>query len=84
MFEDNNNRALLNYSVVFYRLLKESPGFYFTPRTRADLPGGFPEDIEGVPYFMDRYEHPGVPESDRDNVDHISLALNDFKERPGW
>lgn len=37
------------------RLLKEYPGFVFTPRSREELPPNFPSDIPGICYFLDAY-----------------------------
>ena len=45
------------WHVVYYicSFLRVSPGFYFTPRSREKLPAGFPEDVPGTCYFLDRY-----------------------------
>lgn len=37
------------------RLLKDYPGFVFTPRSREELPPNFPSDIPGICYFLDAY-----------------------------
>lgn len=43
-------------SVMFCcRLLKDCPGFVFTPRSREELPPNFPAEIPGICYFLDTY-----------------------------
>lgn len=42
------------------RLLTKTKTFHFTSRKREDLPKGFPDDIPGVPHFLDDYIHPDV------------------------
>ncbi len=54
-----------------------SPGFQFTPRSRAELPLGFPDDIEGICYFLDKYVHPTVFESEA-GVDHVMLGAVEY------
>lgn len=68
----------MNFMFVIFSLLRDTPGFNFTPRTREDLPPGFPENVEGVPLFLESYTHPGVPESDIETTDHIALALEHY------
>lgn len=77
-FESGSIAKRINISPTSYELLKETPGFQFSPRSRADLPNGFPEYIEGVPYFLDGYIHPEISEADENQVDHIELALETF------
>lgn len=71
---------MFNFMIVIYtfRLLKRTRTFHFTPRTRADLPKGFPEDIPGVPYFLDNYTHPKVP-NDASLAEHIASAIRDIQ-----
>ncbi|GFY75424.1 guanylate cyclase soluble subunit alpha-1 [Trichonephila inaurata madagascariensis] len=63
-----------------YSLLESTRTFLFTPRTRADLPKGFPEDIPGIPYFLDSYVHPEVP-LDKPLADHIAAAMKDVENK---
>ena len=63
------------------RLIKTTPGFSFTPRTRENLPAGFPDHIPGIPYFLENYEFPDV--KGFSNVDHISLAVDYYKIKEG-
>ena len=65
-------------NLYIYRLLKKTRTFLYTPRTRADLPKGFPEDIEGIPYFLDNYLHPKVS-NDAPLSEHIAAAMNDIQ-----
>jgi hypothetical protein len=66
--------VLSYYDTHFYcRYLENVKGFEFTPRSREDLPQGFPEDVPGICYFLDGYTYHGVS-TDKD-VDHISLGL---------
>ncbi|XP_047736121.1 head-specific guanylate cyclase-like [Hyalella azteca] len=59
-FESTSEALRINVSPTTYEYLIQSPGFQFTARTRADLPKSFPEDIPGIPYFIDSYTHPDV------------------------
>ncbi|KAG8192154.1 hypothetical protein JTE90_027796 [Oedothorax gibbosus] len=59
-FESGSVAMRINVSPTTYELLKQTKTFHFTSRTREDLPKGFPEDIPGVPYFLDDYLHPDV------------------------
>ncbi|KAA0201865.1 hypothetical protein HAZT_HAZT012064, partial [Hyalella azteca] len=54
-FESTSEALRINVSPTTYEYLIQSPGFQFTARTRADLPKSFPEDIPGIPYFIDSY-----------------------------
>ncbi|XP_046369819.1 guanylate cyclase soluble subunit alpha-2-like [Haliotis rufescens] len=77
-FESGSVALKINVSPISYNLLRDTPGFNFIPRTREDLPPGFPENVEGVPLFLESYTHPGVPESDIETTDHIALALEHY------
>lgn len=46
---------LIKRICLYSRLLKEYPGFVFTPRSREELPPNFPSDIPGICYFLDAY-----------------------------
>ncbi|KAH0616053.1 hypothetical protein JD844_026853 [Phrynosoma platyrhinos] len=54
-FESCSVPRKINVSPTTYRLLKDYPGFVFTPRSRQDLPTNFPSDIPGICYFLDTY-----------------------------
>lgn len=54
--------ALSFFFILFYfifRLLKDCPGFVFTPRSREELPPNFPSDIPGICHFLDAYQQQG-------------------------
>ncbi|XP_058513537.1 guanylate cyclase soluble subunit alpha-1 [Ochotona princeps] len=55
-FESCSVPRKINVSPTTYRLLKDCPGFVFTPRSREELPPNFPSDIPGICYFLDAYE----------------------------
>ncbi|XP_070183385.1 guanylate cyclase soluble subunit alpha-2-like [Littorina saxatilis] len=82
-FESGSEPLRTHISPVTYDLLLTTPGFQFEPRSREHLPGGFPEHITGIPYFLEDYIHPGVPEDQRDKVDHVALALEHYKVQIG-
>ena len=63
---------------VLSSLLQATPGFQYEARSKDALPTGFPENVKGIPYFLEDYLHPGVPEAERDSVDHIALAVQHF------
>ena len=67
-------------------MIKDTPGFFFSPRTRDALPNGFPEDVPGIPYFLDDYNFPGYDPktaSDPDaKVDHVEMAINYYGIKP--
>ena len=50
---------------MFIRFLENTPGFIFEPRPRNCLPDGFPDDIEGIGYFLTGYSPPEerIPEA---------------------
>ncbi|XP_061440451.1 guanylate cyclase soluble subunit alpha-1 [Rhineura floridana] len=54
-FESCSIPRKINVSPTTYRLLKDYPGFVFTPRSRQELPPNFPSDIPGICYFLDAY-----------------------------
>lgn len=54
-FESCSIPRKINVSPTTYRLLKDYPGFIFTPRSREELPPNFPDDIPGICYFLDAY-----------------------------
>ncbi|XP_034968216.1 guanylate cyclase soluble subunit alpha-1 [Zootoca vivipara] len=54
-FESCSVPRKINVSPTTYRLLKDYPGFVFTPRSRQELPPNFPSDIPGICYFLDAY-----------------------------
>lgn len=66
---------------VCFRCIKDIEGFKFTPRTREDLPSGFPPEIEEVCYFLDGYEHPNFAGCDDTEFDHIDIALQELNQR---
>uniref|UniRef100_A0A8D0H4R6 Guanylate cyclase soluble subunit alpha-1 n=1 Tax=Sphenodon punctatus TaxID=8508 RepID=A0A8D0H4R6_SPHPU len=55
VFESCSIPRRINVSPTTYRLLKDCPGFVFTPRSREELPPNFPSDIPGICYFLDAY-----------------------------
>lgn len=69
MFQIATNR----YFSLLFSYIENVEGFKFTPRSRENLPVGFPEDVPGICYFLDGYTYPGASK-DKD-VDHITLAL---------
>ncbi|XP_034288770.1 guanylate cyclase soluble subunit alpha-1 isoform X2 [Pantherophis guttatus] len=54
-FESCSVPRKINVSPTTYRLIKDHPGFMFTPRSRQELPPNFPGDIPGICYFLDAY-----------------------------
>lgn len=58
-FESCSMPRKINVSPTTYRLLKDCPGFVFTPRSREELPPNFPQEIPGVCHFLDSY-HQGA------------------------
>ncbi|GBM07037.1 Guanylate cyclase soluble subunit alpha-1 [Araneus ventricosus] len=77
-FESGSVSMHINVSPTTYELLETTRTFLFTPRTRDDLPKGFPDDIPGIPYFLDNYVHPEVP-LDKSLSEHISAAIKDIE-----
>ncbi|CAL1265038.1 unnamed protein product [Larinioides sclopetarius] len=77
-FESGSVSMRINISPTTYELLETTRTFLFTPRTRADLPKGFPDDIPGIPHFLDSYVHPEVP-LDKPLSEHISAAIKDIE-----
>lgn len=55
-FESCSVPRKINVSPTTYRLLKDCPGFVFTPRSREELPPNFPSDIPGICHFLDAYQ----------------------------
>ncbi|CAO2612790.1 Guanylate cyclase soluble subunit alpha-1 [Lemmus lemmus] len=58
-FESCSVPRKINVSPTTYRLLKDCPGFVFTPRSREELPPNFPNDIPGICHFLDAYQQQG-------------------------
>lgn len=58
-FESCSIPRKINVSPTTYRLLKDCPGFVFTPRSREELPPNFPSDIPGICHFLDAYQQQG-------------------------
>ncbi|XP_033615790.1 guanylate cyclase soluble subunit alpha-1 [Fukomys damarensis] len=58
-FESCSVPRKINVSPTTYRLLKDCPGFVFTPRSREELPRNFPSEIPGICHFLDAY-HQGT------------------------
>ncbi|XP_049761175.1 guanylate cyclase soluble subunit alpha-1 isoform X1 [Elephas maximus indicus] len=54
-FESCSIPRKINVSPTTYRLLKDCPGFVFTPRSREELPPNFPSEIPGICHFLDAY-----------------------------
>ncbi|XP_063316172.1 guanylate cyclase soluble subunit alpha-1 [Pelobates fuscus] len=52
-FESCSVPRQINVSPTTYSMLKDYKGFNFTPRSRADLPPNFPDDIPGICYFLE-------------------------------
>uniref|UniRef100_A0A0L8IHS4 guanylate cyclase n=1 Tax=Octopus bimaculoides TaxID=37653 RepID=A0A0L8IHS4_OCTBM len=80
-FESGSIAKHINVSPTSYELLKETPGFEFSPRSSEDLPRGFPEHISGIPYFLLDYKHPTLTDSNDPSVDHIAAAIVNFHIR---
>ncbi|XP_036709438.1 guanylate cyclase soluble subunit alpha-1 isoform X2 [Balaenoptera musculus] len=55
-FESCSVPRKINVSPTTYRLLKDCPGFVFTPRSREELPPNFPSDIPGICHFLEAYQ----------------------------
>uniref|UniRef100_F7A9U3 Guanylate cyclase soluble subunit alpha-1 n=1 Tax=Equus caballus TaxID=9796 RepID=F7A9U3_HORSE len=55
-FESCSVPRKINVSPTTYRLLKDYPGFVFTPRSREELPPNFPSEIPGICYFLEAYQ----------------------------
>uniref|UniRef100_A0A2K5NBX2 Guanylate cyclase 1 soluble subunit alpha 1 n=2 Tax=Cercopithecinae TaxID=9528 RepID=A0A2K5NBX2_CERAT len=55
-FESCSVPRKINVSPTTYRLLKDCPGFVFTPRSREELPPNFPSEIPGICHFLDAYQ----------------------------
>lgn len=77
-FESGSEPTKINISPTTYGCIKDIEGFKFTPRTREDLPSGFPPEIEEVCYFLDGYEHPNFAGCDDTEFDHIDIALQEL------
>ncbi|XP_061164147.1 guanylate cyclase soluble subunit alpha-2-like [Saccostrea echinata] len=77
-FESGSEPTRINISPTTYRCLQATEGFIYTPRTREDLPSGFPQEIDGVCYFLDGYEHPSFAGCDDTEFDHIDFALQEL------
>jgi len=58
-FESCSVPRKINVSPTTYRLLKDCPGFVFTPRSREELPPNFPSEIPGICHFLEAYQ-PGT------------------------
>ncbi|XP_044080600.1 guanylate cyclase soluble subunit alpha-1 [Neovison vison] len=55
-FESCSVPRKINVSPTTYRLLKDCPGFVFTPRSREELPPNFPSEIPGICHFLEAYQ----------------------------
>nr|CAB3251390.1 guanylate cyclase soluble subunit alpha-2-like [Phallusia mammillata] len=55
-FESHSEGGKIYVSPTTHKLLQDDPGFKFSARKREDLPKGFPSDIPGVGYFLNKYE----------------------------
>ncbi|XP_033742672.1 guanylate cyclase soluble subunit alpha-2-like [Pecten maximus] len=77
-FESGSEAEHINISPTTYTCISETAGFSYTPRTRKELPDGFPEDIDGVCYFLDDFKFPGANKDDT-SVDHIALQMEEFR-----
>ncbi|XP_033870019.1 guanylate cyclase soluble subunit alpha-1-like [Acipenser ruthenus] len=69
-FESCSVPRKINVSPTTYRLLKDHPGFLFTPRTRQDLPSNFPSDIPGICYFLEAFNQSSRASSRSESGDH--------------
>ncbi|OWF48958.1 guanylate cyclase soluble subunit alpha-2-like [Mizuhopecten yessoensis] len=79
-FESGSVAERINISPTTYTCISEIEGYSYTPRTRENLPDGFPEDIEGTCYFLDDFKFPGANKEDPD-VDHIALQMEEFRRK---
>ncbi|XP_069496798.1 guanylate cyclase soluble subunit alpha-2 isoform X1 [Ambystoma mexicanum] len=52
-FESGSHPRRINVSPTTYQLLKGEKDFYFTPRSREELPDNFPKEIPGICYFLE-------------------------------
>eukprot|EP00058_Branchiostoma_floridae_P026103 XP_002611593.1 hypothetical protein BRAFLDRAFT_63759 [Branchiostoma floridae] len=55
-FESTSVPLKINVSPTTYSYLIKSKGFHFIPRSREELPEGFPSDIPGICYFLEKYD----------------------------
>ncbi|XP_059144018.1 guanylate cyclase soluble subunit alpha-1-like [Physella acuta] len=77
-FESGSEPLKTHVSPTTYELLRHTPGFCFTPRTRENLPAGFPQHIPGISYFLEDYEFPDV-KGCGSRVDHVALAVDYYR-----
>lgn len=82
MLPNISTQLLVTVNSSIHRLIKLTPGFTFTPRSRAHLPAGFPEQIGGISYFLDDYEFPDV-RGCGSAVDHVALAVTYYNIKDG-
>ncbi|KFM57577.1 Guanylate cyclase soluble subunit alpha-1, partial [Stegodyphus mimosarum] len=82
-FESGSVAMRINVSPTTFELLEKTETFLFTPRTRADLPKGFPEDIKGIPYFLESYIHPEMPLT-ASLSEHIAAAMKEIGVLSGF
>lgn len=66
----------INYN-LFFRLLKDYPGFHFTRRPQECLPKGFPSNIPGTCHFLDEYRHPHLSTDSSEDQDSICIAIKE-------
>ncbi|XP_066286546.1 guanylate cyclase soluble subunit alpha-1-like [Branchiostoma lanceolatum] len=55
-FESTSFPLKINVSPTTYSYLIKSKGFHFTPRSREELPEGFPSDVPGICHFLEKYD----------------------------
>ncbi|XP_078602351.1 guanylate cyclase soluble subunit alpha-2-like isoform X1 [Branchiostoma floridae x Branchiostoma japonicum] len=55
-FESTSVPLKINVSPTTYSYLIKSKGFHFIPRSREELPEGFPSDVPGICYFLEKYD----------------------------
>ncbi|KAK3100688.1 hypothetical protein FSP39_023818 [Pinctada imbricata] len=77
-FESGSVATKINISPTTYQLLQSTEGFEYTARTREDLPEGFPEEVDGVCYFLDGYKHPCT--ADDSDEDPIVIAVKEINQ----
>uniref|UniRef100_H2Z229 guanylate cyclase n=1 Tax=Ciona savignyi TaxID=51511 RepID=H2Z229_CIOSA len=75
-FESHSESGKIYVSPTTYSFLEKDSGFKMTPRTRDELPAGFPESIPGCGYFLDRYD----PAVDEQMINSLHSDISSRKE----
>ncbi|KAL5013034.1 hypothetical protein ScPMuIL_011585 [Solemya velum] len=78
-FESTGEPGRINVSPTSHELLKTTPGFKFTERSRDQLPASFPNNIPGLCYFLDAYKCPGELFPASTTEEHITNAIKKYE-----